>query len=66
MNYSDKFDTNAELQATPMGTAPSAALAREAGIPSTSSQRYVRCRRLRRMVELDGGRTHAVPGVART
>ncbi len=33
MNYSDKFDTNAELDATHMGTAPSAVLAREAGIP---------------------------------
>ncbi len=33
MNYSDKFDTNAELDASHMGTAPSAVLAREAGIP---------------------------------
>ena len=33
MNYSDKFDTNADLDATHMDREPSAVLAREAGIP---------------------------------
>jgi hypothetical protein len=33
MNYSDKFDTNAELKASHLGLAPNAVLAREAGIP---------------------------------
>jgi hypothetical protein len=33
MNYSDRFDANAELDATPRGKTLSAVLAREAGIP---------------------------------
>jgi hypothetical protein len=33
MNYLDKFDANADLEATHMGTAPHTVLAREAGIP---------------------------------
>lgn len=33
MNCSDKFDTHADPEVPPLGTVPSAVLAREAGIP---------------------------------